>query len=219
MTGLAGTQTPLSAQLRAGTAEAHQAAEDTGFARELVGGERQLRDYIAMLGQLEHVYDALESAAAELAGHPQAGPFVDVRLHRLSALRDDLASLGGESAPALPGTAVYAARIADIARTWPVGWVAHHYTRYLGDLSGGQIMARAMQKAFGLEGRTGLTFFTFEGLGAPGAYKKGYRDRLDALGDTLDEADRQRLVDESSWAFAQNQALFVALAGLDEVSA
>lgn len=81
--------------------------------------------------------------------------------------------------------------------------MAHHYTRYLGDLSGGQAIGRVLDRAFDLQG-DGLSFYQFPMRAKP--YKDAYRARLDGLGLDLDDIDR--VVDEVKVAFALNQALF-----------
>jgi hypothetical protein len=58
--------------------------------------------------------------------------------------------------------------------------VAHAYTRYLGDLSGGQVLARVARKTYGLEkGGAGTQFYEFDNIENKNGYKKGYRARLD----------------------------------------
>ena len=82
--------------------------------------------------------------------------------------------------------------------------VAHHYTRYLGDLSGGQSVGRALHRAFDLNG-AGLAFYDFP-IAKPKPYKDAYRARLDAL--DLRPADVDRVVEEVKVAFRLNQAVF-----------
>ena len=85
--------------------------------------------------------------------------------------------------------------------------MAHHYTRYLGDLSGGQAIGRILNRTFELAG-AGLAFYHFPVRPKP--YKDAYRARLDAL-DLADDAI-DRAVDEVRVAFSLNQALFDELA-------
>ena len=73
----------------------------------------------------------------------------------------------------MPATAAYADRIREIAAEgWLPGIIAHHYTRYLGDLSGGQMIAKRVKKQFGFE-RAGIAFYDFTELGDLGEFKKG----------------------------------------------
>merc|ERR1712136_376582 len=56
---------------------------------------------------------------------------------------------------------IYVDRLISIAKQDPVLLLAHAYTRYLGDLSGGQILARAAAKAFDLPSGRGSAFYHF----------------------------------------------------------
>lgn len=62
----------------------------------------------------------------------------------------------------------YTQRISEIAEsTDPSALLAHAYVRYLGDLSGGQFVKRAVIKAYGLqsEDQRGTDFYVFNALG------------------------------------------------------
>ncbi|MGV9482369.1 biliverdin-producing heme oxygenase, partial [Gordonia aichiensis] len=96
----------------------------------------------------------------------------------------------------------------DATRTDPARYVAHHYTRYLGDLSGGQVVAHRMREHYGL-GASALSFYAFDGIDKLKRYKDAYRDRIDAL--AIAEPDIERLVAEAISAFELNQALFAEL--------
>jgi heme oxygenase (biliverdin-producing, ferredoxin) len=49
----------------------------------------------------------------------------------------------------------------------PSALLAHAYVRYLGDLSGGQVIRRRVVKAYGLDAESGLglSFYSFKQLG------------------------------------------------------
>jgi heme oxygenase len=110
----------------------------------------------------------------------------------------------------MPATRAYADRIRECAERWPGGYVAHHYTRYLGDLSGGQIIRDHAEKTWGFARKgDGVRFYVFEGISNPAAFKRGYRELLDAV--AADELERQRIVSECRNAFALNMGVFRAL--------
>jgi heme oxygenase (biliverdin-producing, ferredoxin) len=67
-----------------------------------------------------------------------------------------------------------------VAQGRPAEYVAHHYTRYLGDLSGGQVIGAMIERHYGATPEQ-LTFFSFEGIEKPVPYKREYRTALDAL--------------------------------------
>ena len=86
---------------------------------------------------------------------------------------------------------------------------AHHYVRYLGDLSGGQVIGRMMQRHYGVSDEC-VTFYRFAEIPKTKPYKDNYRAALDAL--PIDAADRERLLAEATDAFLLNLNLFNALA-------
>ncbi|MFJ9036141.1 heme oxygenase (biliverdin-producing) [Streptomyces sp. NPDC102406] len=204
----------FSTLIRTASHEQHTAAETSTFLRDLLGGALGVDAFARYTEQLWCVYAALESGAEHLADDPVAGPFLRPELRRLPALERDLAHLRGpgwrERVSALPATAAYAARVGECARSWPAGYVAHHYTRYLGDLSGGQIIRDRAERTWGFARKgDGVRFYVFEEIGNPAAFKRGYRALLDAL--AVDELEKQRVVTECGAAFALNTAVFRAL--------
>lgn len=178
--------------------------------------------YTRYTEQLWFVYRALEAGAQALAEDPVAGPFIRPELMRTAELERDLAHLRGadwrEGLEPLPATAAYADRVAECARTWPAGYIAHHYTRYLGDLSGGQIIRDKAEKTWGLAHKgDGVRFYVFEEISNPASFKRGYRELLDAV--NADDLEKQRIVDECKRAFALNTAVFRELGEVFPLSA
>ncbi|MBO0656731.1 biliverdin-producing heme oxygenase [Streptomyces triculaminicus] len=206
--------TPFSTLIRTASHQQHTEAENTSFMSDMLGGRLGLAAYRRYTEQLWFVYQALEAGSGALSADPVAGPFIRPELARAAQLERDLAHLGGpgwrtDLVP-LPATAAYAARIEDCARTWPAGYVAHHYTRYLGDLSGGQIIRGTAEKTWGFERKgDGVRFYVFEAIGNPAAFKREYRSLLDAL--PVDDLEKQRVIEECRRAFALNTAVFEAL--------
>jgi heme oxygenase len=96
-----------------------------------------------------------------------------------------------------------------VGATWPGGFVAHHYTRYLGDLSGGLFIGKLMARQFGFE-TNGIGFYLFDEIADPAAFKDVYREQLDAV--AWDAAERERVIDEVLAAYQFNTDLFVDLA-------
>ncbi|MFF5011754.1 heme oxygenase (biliverdin-producing) [Streptomyces sp. NPDC001165] len=204
----------FSSLIRTASHEQHVEAETSTFMSDLLGGRLGVTAYARYTEQLWFVYEALESAAERLAADPVAGPFVRPELFRLAALERDLAHLRGPGWRAglstLPATRAYADRVRECAERWPGGYVAHHYTRYLGDLSGGQIIRDRAEKAWGFARKgDGVRFYVFEGIRNPAAFKRDYRDLLDGV--AADDLEKQRIVAECKKAFALNTAVFRAL--------
>lgn len=180
---------------------------------DLISGRRTRDDYIALVAQHYFIYAALESAAERLAHDEVVARFVSPSLLRTPALELDLEFLIGsdwrDSISPLPTTSRYVERIHHVAATWPGGFVAHHYTRYLGDLSGGRIICRVMQRQFGFE-TNGVGFYLFESIADPRSFKDRYRQELDSVGWSEKESDR--VVDEVMTAYRFNTDLFAELA-------
>ncbi|MBF6469227.1 biliverdin-producing heme oxygenase [Nocardia beijingensis] len=206
---------PFSTQIRSATAQQHAEAENSRFMSEMLGGSLGVDSYHRYTGQLWFIYRALEQRWGTLSGDPVAGPFIRSELARTAELERDLAHLLGPDWRAglepLPATAAYAERIDECARDWPAGYIAHHYTRYLGDLSGGQVIRGTAEKLWNLPHRgDGVRFYVFDGVGNPAAFKREYRGLLDRL--PLDDLERRRVLDEGKRAFAMNTAVFEELA-------
>lgn len=204
---------PLSTAMREGSQLEHQAAEGSTFMTELLAGRVDAAGYASYLLRLRQVYDALESTARAHLDDPAVAAVHDPVLDRIGALDADLAHWAPDVDPAdpqavdSPVTAAYRQRVLD-AGDWGGLFVAHHYTRYLGDLSGGKAIGRILDREFCLSGR-GVAFYAFPGVPKPKLFKDAYRARLDALETTPE--DRRRVVAEVKVAFGLNQALFVEL--------
>jgi heme oxygenase len=199
----------LSARLRAATHDLHRQAERAGPMPALLRGELPLAGYLRLLRQLHALYAALESGLRR-----PGAPALDPRLAREAALRADIAHLdaalrrtGGGSAEArhaarlTPEAQAYAAHLTALP---PPLLAAHAYVRYLGDLSGGRVVARVVARAYGLHG-DGLHFYRFDA--DPAALVSGLRSALDAL----PAADHAAVVAEAQSAFVRHVQLFEAL--------
>lgn len=205
---------PFSQALRERTWSSHGESEGADFMNDLMTGKGSRDDYIALVAQHYFIYEALEAAAETFTADPVAAAFITPQLTRLGALESDLAFLLGDDwrtgiAP-LPTTVRYVARISEIAADgWVGGFIAHHYTRYLGDLSGGQFIRKLMQRQFGFE-TNGVGFYLFDQIAAPKEFKETYREQLDAV--QWDAAERERVIDEVVAAYRFNTELFIDLA-------
>jgi heme oxygenase len=204
---------PFSAALRERSSSAHSSSERSGFMADLLEGAGTREDYIALVAQHWFIYDALESAAEQMRRDPVASVFISDKLTRLPALEADLAFLLGDDwrdrISPLPTTRAYVERIRQVGATWPGGFVAHHYTRYLGDLSGGLFIGRLMARRFGFE-TNGIGFYLFDEIADPRAFKEVYREQLDAA--PWDADEQERVIGEVLRAYRYNTELFEDLA-------
>lgn len=203
----------FSTALRERSRAAHSDSEGASFMSDLMRGKGTRDDYVALVAQHWFIYKALERAAEAMRDDPIAAPFITEKLTRLPALEADLAYLIGddwhERITPVPTTERYVARIDEVGSTWPGGFVAHHYTRYLGDLSGGQFIGKIMARRFEL-GSNGIGFYVFDEIADPAAFKDVYREQLDAA--PWDAAEAERVIDEVLLAYRFNTDLFVDLA-------
>jgi heme oxygenase len=204
---------PFSQALRERTWTGHSDSEGAGFMTDLMSGKGTRDDYIALVAQHFFIYEALEAAADRMKSDPVAAAFISPKLTRLPAIEEDLRFLIGDDwrdrITPLPTTARYVQRIDEVAATWNGGFIAHHYTRYLGDLSGGQIIRTLMQRQFGFE-TNGVGFYLFGDIAKPKEFKETYRTQLDAV--DWDDAERDRVIDEVLVAYRFNTELFLDLA-------
>ncbi|MCH1881641.1 biliverdin-producing heme oxygenase [Agrococcus sp. ARC_14] len=198
------TEAPeLAVRLRDATWSSHQAAAGDGFLTGLLRGERSIDDYALLASQHLVVYRALETAVAA-SGSGLVAALHDEALERTAAIEADLDALGGIRMPTAAAVS-YAAQLASLADD-PVRLAAHHYTRYLGDLSGGQHIGRTLARRFGA-GTTSFYRFAIDDLDA---FKAQYRTTISTFG--LDAEGEQALLEEAGRAYASAHALHASLA-------
>ena len=202
-------------RLRAETAQAHRYAESTNFVKGILKGVMDLASFGNMQAGMYLVYEALEEELERHKHHPIVSRIYFPVLSRKAALEADLEYLYGEDwhsqVRSTPARREYVERIHWLGDNDPTLLVAHSYTRYLGDLSGGQVISKIARRSLGLEGSNGLTFFDFDEIDDGKAFKNEYRNRLSQL--PLDDVRAQEVIEEAKQAFSFNQRLFEELEG------
>ena len=202
-------------QLKEGTKKSHSAAENTTFVKSFLRGVVSKESYRALVNDLYFVYCALEEEVSNLKDHPVIGNLQLSDLERKDALEMDLRYYYGPIWRSLikPSEACerYVNRIHEVAKNEPELLVGHHYTRYLGDLSGGQILKGIAQKALELGDGQGLKFYDFEKIEDTKAYKAGYRGILNDL--PIDQHQADAIIVEANYAFRLNMYMFDTLEG------
>lgn len=202
----------LAEALLAATQRLHVEAERTGFVGELLRGRGSRGGYALLLRNLLPAYRALEGGLERHRGPSGAGRLARPELYRSRAAEADLAALlgaGWAAAPPLPAGVRYAEAVAAAASDDGARLIAHAYVRYLGDLSGGQILKRLLQRSFGLE-LAALSFYDFPEIADPGACKESLRAAIDAAGREI--AEPEKVVEEARLAFRCNIELSLAVA-------
>ncbi len=202
-------------QLKEGTKKSHSAAENTTFVKSFLRGVVNKESYRALVNDLYFVYCALEEEVGKLKDHPVVGNLQLPDLERRDSLEMDLRYYYGPIWRSLikPSEACerYVNRIREVAKNEPELLVGHHYTRYLGDLSGGQILKGIAQKALELGDGQGLKFYDFEKIEDTKAYKAGYRGILNDL--PIDQHQADAIIVEANYAFRLNMYMFDTLEG------
>jgi len=205
----------LSDALKKGTAEAHAAAENVHFVKNFIKGEINRDLYADLVLSLYYVYETLEKLLDEKAPNHFSGCHFPEDLARKEALAEDVEFWHGDGylatdAKMTPATKDYVERLIEISRKDPLLLLSHAYTRYLGDLSGGKILARVARRALKLDkSGDGLAFYTFENIPSEKSFKDMYREALDAL--PLSMQQIEDLVHEAEIAFLLNMRLFEEL--------
>jgi heme oxygenase (biliverdin-producing, ferredoxin) len=202
--------THLSTRLREGTQHSHTAAENTAFMKCFMKGIVEREPLRKLFADLYFVYEALETALQRQVNHSIVGSLYFPELNRTENLARDLAFYYGDNwqqqITASPAGGVYRDRIQTLATTDPLLLIAHAYTRYMGDLSGGQSLKNVIRGALSLPDSQGTNFYEFDQISTPEArrvFKERYRQALDEL--PLDAVTIERIVVEANTVFALNR--------------
>jgi heme oxygenase (biliverdin-producing, ferredoxin) len=200
----------LLGALRERTRDLHTQAERSGIIADILHGHATRDGYALMLRNLLPVYQMLEEQLARHAGSPLVGPIVRAELARAGAIENDLQFSSREvlAAPVLPAAAKYATAIAQASEGDGGRLIAHAYARYLGDLSGGQIVRRLLARSLDLP-PVALSFYDFPAISDVAAFKSEYRAAIDRAGD--ESGDFDAIVEEGAVAFRLNIELSIAI--------
>jgi len=207
--------TDFSIQIKEGTKKSHSAAENTSFVASFLRGVVNKESYRTLITDLYYVYSAMEEEIDELQDHPIVGHINLSDLNRVESLEKDLRYYYGPIWRSLidpsESCTQYVNRIREVAKDNPILLVGHHYTRYLGDLSGGQILKGIAKKALKLKDNHGLAFYEFDNIPDAKAYKACYKGILNHL--DLDQKQVDAIIEEANYAFKLNMDMFNSLEG------
>ena len=210
----------FAAQIKQGTKESHSAAENTKFVASFLRGVLDPEEYRKLIANFYFVYSAMEEEVEALKDHPVVGKINLPELPRKESLKEDLSYYYGPSweteIKQSEACVKYVNRIREIAKDDPNLLVGHHYTRYLGDLSGGQILRGIAENSLKPEKGKGLSFYDFSEISDSKNYKKVYRQLLDGLDVGQDDVDN--IIREANYAFKLNMYMFDELQGSASVS-
>ena len=205
----------LALRMRNRVAGLHRRAERTGIVAALLKGNMTQSGYSLYLRNLLPAYQAMERALLRHRDRAAIAPFAQPALYRAEAIQADLDAIAPPgwlaALPLVPAAERYAARIAWARDARADLLLAHAYTRYLGDLSGGQIMRTRLQRLFGADFRA-TAFADFPAIADVAAFKDGFRTALDEAGQAIRHPDR--VVKEAAIAFEMNIQLSGEVAAL-----
>lgn len=218
--GSAGGSPRLSSRLRERTKSLHARAERSGFVSEIVRGRGSQRGYALFLRNLVPAYQELERGLERHRNSPALGGVSWPDLYRAAALEHDLLVLAGagwkRSVPLLASGERYARCVAAATGGNGERLLAHAYTRYLGDLGGGQVLKRILARSLGL-GRDALSFYEFPAIVDASAFAEDVRRSIDSAAATV--VDAERVIDEAEAAFRLNIELSEAIQSSVEADA
>jgi heme oxygenase len=171
--------------------------------------------YRKLVANFYFIYSAMEEEMEKHRNHPVVGKIYFPQLNRKHSLEQDLTYYFGfnwrEQIKLSSAGQAYVERIREVSATEPELLVAHSYTRYLGDLSGGQILKNIAQTAMNLTDGNGTAFYEFDDIEDEKAFKVKYRQALDEM--PIDDATGDRIVEEANAAFGVNMKMFQELEG------
>jgi len=200
----AGGGASLADRLREHTRAVHAEAERSGIVAELLAGRGGRDGWALLLRNLHPAYACLEAELERRRDHPALAPIAVRAVYRAAAIEADLVALAGPAwgdlLPLLPAGERYARRVQEAADRDGARLLAHAYTRFLGDLNGGRVLARLLSRAFDL-GPEVRHFFAYPEAGDLAAARDAYRRAIDAAGARI---DAEAAADEALTAFRLN---------------
>ena len=176
----------------------------------LLGGRIDKYSYVLLLRNLEPIYSELEAGLTQYAGQAGIAPIYFPAMFRLHSLHRDLKSLHGPSwagdIALLPGSTEYVKRLKAVQSSNPELLAAHAYVRYLGDLSGGQMLQKIISRSLQLAPQQGGTdFYNFGDPVEVAKLSQAFRAGLKAIGS-------DGVLAEAKLAFEMHGHLFDGLA-------
>ena len=204
---------PLADRLRDCTRDLHRPeAEKTGIVAELLRGKASRKGYALLLRNLLPVYEALECALQRHSHRAALSKIANPALYRFQAIVADLNGIAGAGwqnwLALLPAASVYAQSIEAAASASEFRLIAHAYVRYLGDLSGGQILRRLLMQSLGLPPQN-LAFYSFTEITDVTQFKNDYRQAISDA--TADLGIAKSILCEALLAFELNIQVSVAV--------
>lgn len=204
----------LAERLKTETRALHTSAERSTFMAVLLRGRLERPAYCALLRNLHAIYAVLEPALERHAQHAVIAPVYLPALWRGPALEHDLDVLHGAGwqvdLPLQSAAHDYTQRVRELGTARPALLLAHAYVRYLGDLSGGQMMSGIVARTLRAQDASAVAFYDFGDSRRTCELTQAFRAGLRSV--VTDAALADELVHEARQAFELHRRLFEELA-------
>ncbi|KAJ8613134.1 hypothetical protein CTAYLR_004768 [Chrysophaeum taylorii] len=201
----------LALALDDGTRKVHSVAENTQFVTGFFKGLAKRSSFARLTANLYFVYEAMERALDQSAT-PNARALDFEELRRVPSLEADMRFYFGDDwrrrVTPSPAARAYCYRIEEVKDSD----LLNLYSRYLGDLFGGQMMSGMASKSLGLAD-DGLAFYSFADIPDTRAFIDRWYSGLNELGSEMTSAQHQAIVDEANVVFRLNIDVFNELEG------
>ena len=202
-------------QLKTETKKSHSAAENTKFVSSFLKGVISKESYKQLCANFYFIYTAMEEEFKKHKDHPVVGEIHNEVLSRTNNLERDLRYFYGpiwrHHIKPTEQCQRYVNRIREVSEDDPELLVGHHYTRYMGDLSGGQILRGIAAKSLNLRDNEGLWFYEFDQIEDKKSFKNTYRNVLNNL--RINQSQANAIITEANFAFRLNMYMFDELQG------
>ena len=209
------TVADFALQLKTETKKSHSAAENTKFVSSFLKGVISKESYKQLCANFYFIYTAMEEEFKKHKDHPVVGEIHNEVLSRTNNLERDLRYFYGPiwryHIKPTEQCQRYVNRIREVSEDDPELLVGHHYTRYMGDLSGGQILRGIAAKSLNLRDNEGLWFYEFDKIDDKKAFKNTYRNVLNNL--RINQSQANAIITEANFAFRLNMYMFDELQG------
>lgn len=205
--------TNLAQKLREGTTKSHSMAENVSFVKSFLGGVVDKNSYRKLVANLFFIYSAIEEELEKNQDHQVIKYIYFPKLYRKNSLVEDLTYYYGNNWSKFiepsAATRSYIERIHQIGYNNPELLIAHSYTRYIGDLSGGQILKKIAKNAMHLPNNLGTSFYDFHLIQDEKLFKDQYRNSLNDI--PLNPLEIEQIIAEANIAFNLNMKIFQEL--------
>lgn len=223
-------KTGLALQLDDGTRKSHSFAQNTSFVTSFFKGLSNRQAYANLITSLYFVYEAMEEAF-DTTNEEYVKLMDYTELRRVHSLKKDMEYFHGIDWVSQMNTDVrtssntraavsitpsyatqqYVKRVQTVAKENPKLLIAHQYTRYLGDLFGGQMMGGMASKSLNLEDGRGTAFYTFESIDNAQDFITMWYRTLNSL--DLTKEEKNAIVDEANLVFDLNIQILEEIEG------